>query len=1017
MSERMLMAWLAGGLACVPALDGVAKEHSRFVSAEMRANALANVKQHEWAQAVQEAAVEAAEPWVSRTDDALWGMVPGQELPRTIYTNAGLIYEGRQPFCPGCGNAAPAKHGRDWWALDEDRPWKIRCRNCGEVYPKNDFAAFYASALDEHGVFRRALGDRSLLINTDHPDPAEPLHYVYVDDGYGMLDEEGNRHDMIACYGFKQWRSIRAGVDALARAYTLTDDGRYAHKAAVLLDRIADVYPEMDYAPLHELGFQHSQGGPGRGRIEGCIWETGVAQNLARSYDQVFDGIQDDEELVAFCAQKAQRYKLGDKGSIGAICRHVQEHLLLEALESVKDGRIAGNTGMTHCALAVCAIALDDPSRTPQWLDWLFDPGFPGEYRTKKDPVPWVLTEGLDRDGMGGECGGYGLIWTRRMHELVDILSAYPEYGKHNLVGDYPKLKQSFLVESRLNVLDAMMPNTGDSGSVGSWGRQGRASTYLQAYRIYRDPRFAELAWREHEVRGASLRLDSDVFQKEPDALINAVRNAAPGGAFALRSQHLGRYGQAYLQTGTPESGRAVFIHYGYGKGHSHHDGLNIGLLAKNVAMIPDLGYPEYTGTWPKRRAWTSNTISHNTLQIGDTRAAYSPGGKIELFGVEPPLRVMQVSAPRAYEGVQTYRRTVALVDVGDEDSYVFDVFRACGGKNHRLSWHGSGAAAEVAGIELVPQKTGTFAGLDAPFATLDGEKAEFYRESGFTYLYDVARSSGPVQVPYIVDWRIEDVRGRIQSGQKPHLRLHALTACDEVALATADPPHNRQQLRYLIQSRLGDAMGSQFVNVLEPYDAAPFIKGVRRLAVEHDADPDSVVAVAVELPDGGMDVLISCEQPTKVTVEGDIVFEGLFGMIRLVSGQVRHMRMCGGAQLNRGETTLEAAQSAWRGKVVRVDASDPEENLVFLEPALPQDGALVGRTIHFVNDLPMDTSYAIRAVTADGVSTGDITTIRGFKNPGDFTAGYTSLVNPGDEYVVPMIVGKDVNGAGDLPN
>ena len=61
---------------------------------------------------------------------------------------------------------------------------------------------------------------------------------------------------------------------------------------------------------------------------------------------------------------------------------------------------------MTHCSLAVSAIAMDDPELTPQWLDWLFHPDFPGAYNDRKDPIPWVLTEGLDRDGVGGDCGG-----------------------------------------------------------------------------------------------------------------------------------------------------------------------------------------------------------------------------------------------------------------------------------------------------------------------------------------------------------------------------------------------------------------------------------------------------------------------------------------------------------------------------------------------------------------------------------------------------------------------------------
>ena len=68
---------------------------------------------------------------------------------------------------------------------------------------------------------------------------------------------------------------IKRGIASLARAYTLTDDPVYAHKCGVLLARLADVYPEMDFWPLHELDFSHSHGGRGMGKVEGTIWETG----------------------------------------------------------------------------------------------------------------------------------------------------------------------------------------------------------------------------------------------------------------------------------------------------------------------------------------------------------------------------------------------------------------------------------------------------------------------------------------------------------------------------------------------------------------------------------------------------------------------------------------------------------------------------------------------------------------------------------------------------------------------
>jgi len=380
-------------------------------------------------------------------------------------------------------------------------------------------------------------------------------------------------------------------------------------------------------------------------------------------------------------------------------------------------------------------------------------------------------------------------------------------------------------------------------------------------------------------------------------------------------------------------------------------------------------------------------------------------------------VRVIDISSKTAYEGLKTYRRTVALIDVSDDDSYVLDVFRARGGINHRLSYHGPAAEANATEIRLVKQATGTFAGPDVEFAKLDGENSDFYRKSGFTYLYDVERSEQSVDTPFTVDWKAEDKRGRIKEGHEPHLRLHALTPCNEAALASGDPPQNKsgnpRKLRYLIQSRLGKNMESQFVTVLEPYDRMPFIRRVQRLKVEHNSDLNvaevaktSVAAVLVELENGTTDILISCEEPTQVRVEGGIEFDGQFGMIRFKDGQVKYMRMSNACLLKAKDFELIRDVCAYAGRVTKVDAIDPQNNLVFLEPGLPKDAKLVGKIIHFKNDLPLDTSYDIKAVGDGWISTGDITIVAGFNDPNNFDSGYKYLVNPGDEYVVPCLSG-----------
>ncbi len=1002
MAEKLMVGLLMSVLLLSVASMVHAKQCSRIITAEMRANVLANVEKFDWAANAQKSAVSGAASYLEMTDDELWEMIPSQWLPRDIHTN-------KEAGCPNCGNDIFPYGNYPWKA---GGAWKLKCPSCGEVYPKNDFWAFYKSALDEHGFFQRELGDKSLLFNADHPDPKDPLHKVYVDDGYGMLDEKGVKHRPIAYYNsWIHWSHIRRVLGAFVQAYVLTSDPKYAHKAAVMLDRIADVYPDMDFKPLSDMGFEHSHGGGGQGRILGCIWETSMGNSLASAYDKIFDGLKDDAELVKFCSEKAKQYDLGDKTSIEAICKHIEDDLVMEILISCKDGRIAPNIGGTHVSVIYAAVALDRPEVTNEWLDYLFDPTFP-EYRSYKTPLQWILVEGIDRDGMGGENGGYGLGWVRRAQQFPDLLAMYPDYEGHDLVAEFPKLRQCFNIERRLMVLNAALPNIGDCGAAGTWGRLGSAASFATGYRLFKDPQLAALAWSYAGENAARLRTANDIYKEEPDALANEIAEVAKSVDSTLKCDHLGRYGQAYMQTEQPQDGRALWIHYGYRKGHAHSDNLNIGLYAKNLDMLPELGYPEYTGGWPKRHAWTASTISHNTLLINDHKANYNAGGQITLFAVQPPLRVMDVDAKRAYGGIETYRRTVALVDISETDSYVFDVFRARGGNNHRPSYHGPAETATVSGIQLTKQATGTFAGPDVEFATLDGEQGDFYKKSGFTYLYDVERTQQPVSDCYTVDWKCEDLRGRIKEGKEPHLRLHALTPCDEVALCSGDPPQNKRgaprRLRYLLQSRLGEDMESQFVTVLEPYDATPFIRQVRLLQVEHDADPNSVAAVAVELLDGTTDILISCEERTQVKIEGGIEFDGQFGMVRLVNSEIKLMRMSNATLLSYGDIELVAEQAAYEGTVTGIDASDAQSNLVSLDPPLPQDASLVGQTIHFKNEVPIDTTYDIRAVTAEGISTGDITIIWGFKDTKDFDAGYKYLVNVGDEYVVPCCVGLD---------
>ena len=61
----------------------------------------------------------------------------------------------------------------------------MECPYCHELFPKNDFKAFYDSGLNEQGLFTYEYANHDLLFNS------EDNSTFAVDDGNGYKDENG----------------------------------------------------------------------------------------------------------------------------------------------------------------------------------------------------------------------------------------------------------------------------------------------------------------------------------------------------------------------------------------------------------------------------------------------------------------------------------------------------------------------------------------------------------------------------------------------------------------------------------------------------------------------------------------------------------------------------------------------------------------------------------------------------------------------------------------------------------
>lgn len=520
-----------------------------------------NISKYDWAKSIKEGAVAEADRYVEDLD-FLWNLVPSQCVPRSF-----LVNEVNDKYiCPSCKTDLRAEFSNYPWVIDVvNNPWKLKCPKCGILFPTNDFGAYYESGLDEHGIFDPERADKSLLKNELYEDKGEDWG---VDDGYGFVDENGNRHTFIAYYAhWGLWYNsgvIQKALDALSQAYVYTGDIKYARAGIVLLDRVADVYPSMNlesYKPAD--GFKNSDGGTGgKGKAVGSIWETELVQSFIKAYDAFFDAIE-DEGVIGFLREKSAEYDMDNPKDRAALIRkNIEDGILREVYPAVKNAEIRGNFGMHQAALALAAVVLDSQPETGEWLDFTFKPGgFEyNPYRVTGGDILSTLVENVDRDGHGNEAApGYNTLWLEQLKIVADVLEGYDGYEGADLY-ENPKFKKMFSSMYPLMLCDRYTAQIGDSGATGSLGLMTNLEHTVKAFEKYGDVELGQLAYflNNNSTKG----IHSDIFTKDPEKIANDIQNIIDTeGILSLKSNNLAGYGFMALRDGSnkkPYAGRMI---------------------------------------------------------------------------------------------------------------------------------------------------------------------------------------------------------------------------------------------------------------------------------------------------------------------------------------------------------------------------------------------------------------------------------------------------------------------------
>ena len=875
----------------------------------------------EWAAPIVDQIMEDVAHYEDMSYDDMWDLM----FPSTIQKRELMV--SAYGNCPVCGEPNQIYA----WVLDPKAdPWKVRCPHCDELFPKNDFYAFYQSGIDpDTGVYDPALADRSLLYNEEckaagpdengncaHGNPYDACTFC-VDDGtsyVGELNGAPYHWYFIGGYLYRgHWfEYVLDAVNNLSSAYMVTGDVEYARKAAIVIDRIADLFPDFDY---RNQGWVYEKP-TSDGYVTYSIDSAYDVRILAESYDMIFDAIKDDQILVDFLQGKAEEYPEGiaPKDSFEDIQRNIEENIFLDALAHPE--KIYTNYPNTDITVATVKAVLN----------------LPGAAEDVVSVLGGIVSQSTQVDGLSGEKGltNYSAYAVQNLAPTISKFLTLDENLLTTLLEQYPSLYDTYRFYADLWYDGERYPHQGDGGwfaQKDNYGAvaatdQGTSSVYVSAL----SPSVYTYLWNFYEATGDTMfvkilynmndksvdGLPHDIMCPDPEAIQQEIAAiiAEEGADLSRGNANKENWGIAMMRSNEENSGPAFWLNYQSGLSHGHGDGMNLGLFAKGHDLMPDLGYPpvNYEGAWESPQAmWNRMDFSHNQVIVDKDDHGTIAGsvgqqtalGTTELWSPGSGFSAIRVSNPTLYAATANgrYERTVAMLGIGEEDAYLLDISRVSGGSEHARMMSSMPGLMTTTSLELV--ETSEFAELPALAPIVSNEKFDAEAQPGFT-----------------VDWAIDDILGYDEAERDVHLKYTDLTtgamaytfdAWTKIDTYDNDKHTTTSRLATVRRAEEGEALESTFVGVIEPYEGASNIASVTRLDVK-DADgnvlPDSHVAVEVVLQNGDRDLIIAADPDLysgeALTVDGwDVELTGELASVRLTKdGQIKALSLSNGESL-----------------------------------------------------------------------------------------------------------------------
>jgi hypothetical protein len=677
-------------------------------------------------------------------------------------------------------------------------------------------------------------------------------------------------------------RNAKGLISAAAEAYELTGNAEFGWDGAVALCAVAEKFPTLDFLAQsvektanllspEAFGFSVS---PGKVVYRG--WAGPAMTGLAQDYDRLFDFIKDHRELAAFVGTKLPWVKTPQD-----VVRLLDTNILQSGLDATQRTYIEGDDEpkvIIPLVMGVSDLAnrmLQEGIFTAMCMNMTFRGGIDDQAMSS-----------YSRDGVH-YIGSVGYL-NKDLQKIAERLRQYREAGgpaKFDVLDEKvcPQMKESDDTIARLRLGGGFRLLQGDAGDL----RAGRE------------------------------------------------KDAAP-----FPSRVLGGFGATLLESGQfeedPLKARGVGLFFGLGRGHAHQDTLNVELFAHGCRVSPDLG-GRHEGKNHGRPNMRWNKV-HNLVEVDGKNfmneyAGSTTAGTGWLTSFSPQTGA-QFAEHRAratsHPNVSLYARQLALVDAGERDSYLLDVFRVRGGKVHTWCFHGC--------------PTNSFA-VNAPLAPASSEVAKAYLEKHF----DGTRQEGTTPALLQADWGMAPGLQKQFQGQRYDAARPVTTRVrllghegEKLMVGNAWSEHYQYNFPFLYSQGAQEAEGreSVFPAVVEPFAGAPFIQEVKPLPVAGAAakGAEAPVAVEVRTVDGSTDLLYASMRPAEAASVGSGArVAGRFACVSRDAQGLRLAHLVGGTELSEGDVALRAERPAWSATITAAN---------YAERSLAVDGRLPPRLL-----------------------------------------------------------------------